>query len=110
MKRGRYGIERMTTHKASRPISVYARELTRVFGSFVAVDRVTFQVEKGEIYGFLGPNGAGKTTTIKILCGLLRPTSGEANVAGWDVAAHPEQVKRRLGTCPRSFPCTKTSP
>lgn len=93
----------MSSMTPSYPISVYARELTRVFGSFTAVDHVTFEVEKGEIYGFLGPNGAGKTTTIKILCGLLKPTSGEANVAGWDVAAHPEEVKRRLGYMSQKF-------
>jgi len=78
-------------------ITVFAKDLTKVFGSFVAVDHVNFEVPKGEIFGFLGPNGAGKTTTIKILCGLLSPTSGEARVAGWDVATQPEEIKRDIG-------------
>lgn len=86
-----------------REITVYARDLTKVFGSFVAVDHVSFEVPKGEIFGFLGPNGAGKTTTIKILCGLLMPSSGEARVAGWDVATHPEEIKRHIGYMSQKF-------
>ncbi|MDH3479354.1 MAG: ATP-binding cassette domain-containing protein, partial [Gemmatimonadota bacterium] len=68
------------------PDAVSVRSLTRRFGDFVAVDRVSFDVAEGEIFGFLGPNGAGKTTTIKMLTGLLRPTEGQAIVAGHDVA------------------------
>ena len=64
--------------------AVVARELSRTFGSFVAVDRVSFEVREGEIFGFLGPNGAGKTTTIKMLAGLVSPSSGQASVAGLD--------------------------
>jgi ABC-2 type transport system ATP-binding protein len=93
----------MSRDNESRRVSVYTRELTRAFGSFIAVDHVTFAAERGEIFGFLGPNGAGKTTTIKILCGLLKPSSGEANVAGWDVAQRPEQVKRHLGYMSQKF-------
>jgi len=84
-------------------ITVFAKDLTKVFGSFVAVDHVNFEVPKGEIFGFLGPNGAGKTTTIKILCGLLSPTSGEARVAGWDVATQPEEIKRHIGYMSQKF-------
>ena len=66
--------------------AVQVKDLTRRFGDFIAVDRVTFDVARGEIFGFLGPNGAGKTTTIKMLTGLIRPSSGSARVAGFDVA------------------------
>jgi ABC-2 type transport system ATP-binding protein len=84
-------------------IAVTASELTRVFGSFVAVDRVSFEVRTGEIFGFLGPNGAGKTTTIKMLTGLLAPSSGQATVAGFDIAAAAEEVKRRIGYMSQLF-------
>jgi ABC-2 type transport system ATP-binding protein len=73
--------------------TIVARELTRRFGGFTAVDRVTFEVERGEIFGYLGANGAGKSTTIRMLTGLLAPTSGEATVAGHDVGREPEAVK-----------------
>ncbi|HTY22705.1 MAG TPA: ABC transporter ATP-binding protein [Desulfomonilaceae bacterium] len=86
-----------------KQVAVLARDLSKIFGDFVAVDQVTFTVEKGEIFGFLGPNGAGKTTTIKILCGLLMPTSGVAQVAGWDVSTQPEQVKRHIGYMSQKF-------
>ena len=69
--------------------SVEVEHLTKRFGAFVAVDDVTFEAHRGEIFGFLGPNGSGKSTTIRILCGLLRPSSGRAKVAGIDVAARP---------------------
>ena len=65
--------------------SVMVENLVKRFGSFVAVDRLTLDVRKGEVFGFLGPNGAGKSTTIRMLCGLLKPTSGRAVVAGFDV-------------------------
>jgi ABC-2 type transport system ATP-binding protein len=83
------------------PIEV--RELTRRFGSFVAVDHVTFDVARGEIFGFLGSNGAGKSTTIRMLCGLLRPTSGSARVGDIDVGTDPEGVKRRIGYMSQRF-------
>ncbi|MDQ7784116.1 MAG: ABC transporter ATP-binding protein [Desulfomonilaceae bacterium] len=86
-----------------REVAVFARDLTKVFGSFVAVDHVSFDVYKGEIFGFLGPNGAGKTTTIKILCGLLTPTSGSAGVSGWDVATQPDEIKQTIGYMSQRF-------
>ncbi|MGH7570854.1 MAG: ATP-binding cassette domain-containing protein [Gemmatimonadota bacterium] len=87
----------------SRDASVEARELTRKFGNFTAVDSVSFAVRPGEIFGFLGPNGAGKTTTIRMLTGLLPPTSGEASVAGWDVATQGDRVRRSIGYMSQLF-------
>jgi len=83
--------------------AVTVRELTRRFGAFLAVDRVSFDVEDGEIFGFLGSNGAGKSTTIRMLCGLLRPSSGSATVGGIDVGRDPEGVKRRIGYMSQRF-------
>lgn len=84
-------------------IEVFAENLTKVFGTFTAVDNVTFEVGRGEIFGFLGPNGAGKTTTIKILCGLLSPTSGVAQVSGYDVSTQPEEIKKNIGYMSQKF-------
>jgi ABC-2 type transport system ATP-binding protein len=84
-------------------MSVWARDLVKKFGDFVAVDHVTLEVERGEIFGFLGPNGAGKSTTIRILCGLITPTSGLALVNGIDVAKDPEEVRRNLGYMSQRF-------
>jgi ABC-2 type transport system ATP-binding protein len=78
-------------------------DLTRRFGDFVAVDHLTFEVKTGEIFGFLGSNGAGKSTTIRMLCGLLKPTSGTATVSGLDVGRDPEGVKRRIGYMSQRF-------
>lgn len=86
-----------------REAAVVIENLTKRFGSFVAVDNVTLQVGQGEIFGFLGPNGAGKSTTIRILCGLLAPTSGKATVAGSDVATEPESVKASIGYMSQKF-------
>jgi ABC-2 type transport system ATP-binding protein len=83
--------------------AVVVRDLARVFGSFVAVDRISFEVQRGEIFGFLGPNGAGKTTTIKILCGLLAPSSGSAHVAGLDISTEYEEVKKHIGYMSQRF-------
>ena len=83
--------------------SVVVENLTKRFGSFTAVDRISFQAHRGEIFGFLGPNGAGKSTTIRILCGLLRLTSGRALVAGIDVAASPEAVRQQIGYMSQRF-------
>jgi ABC-2 type transport system ATP-binding protein len=83
--------------------AVSVRDLTRRFGSFVAVDHVSLDVEPGEIYGFLGSNGAGKSTTIRMLCGLLRPTSGSASVGGVDVVHNPEAAKHRIGYMSQKF-------
>jgi ABC-2 type transport system ATP-binding protein len=84
-------------------IAVETRDLTRAFGAFTAVDRVTMQISKGEVCGFLGPNGAGKTTVIRMLCGILEPTSGSGRVLGYDVARESEQIKRRLGYMSQKF-------
>jgi ABC-2 type transport system ATP-binding protein len=83
--------------------SVEIHDLVKTFGSFVAVDHVSLEVEKGEIFGFLGPNGAGKSTTIRILCGLLTPTSGRASVNGFDVATQPEEIRRTIGYMSQKF-------
>jgi len=83
--------------------SVVVKELVKRFGDFVAVDHISFEAKKGEIFGFLGPNGAGKSTTIRMLCGLLHPTSGVAMVAGTDVAKQPEVVRRKIGYMSQRF-------
>jgi ABC-2 type transport system ATP-binding protein len=89
--------------------AIVARQLRRAYGSFVAVDDVSFTVRRGEIFGFLGPNGAGKTTTIKMLTGLLRPTSGTAFVAGHDATTHAAQhCGRASATCRRVSRCMAT--
>jgi len=88
---------------ASGKISVGVRELTRRFGDFVAVDRVSFDVREGEVFGLLGPNGAGKSTILRMLCGLLAPTEGAATVAGFDVRTQPESVKRNIGYMSQRF-------
>ena len=84
-------------------ISVKAENLTRKFGQFTAVNNVSFSVNAGEIFGFLGANGAGKTTTIRMLCGLLLPTSGQAVVAGFDVLTQAEQIKKNIGYMSQKF-------
>ena len=83
--------------------AVRVNDLTRTFGDFIAVDRVAFDVSRGEVFGFLGPNGAGKTTTIKMLTGLLRPSSGSASVAGFDVVRDADSVKRNIGYMSQLF-------
>jgi ABC-2 type transport system ATP-binding protein len=88
---------------ASEPAAIDVRDLTRRFGQFVAVDGVSFDVRRGEVFGFLGSNGAGKSTTIRMLCGLLKPTSGTAVVGGVDVTRDPEGVKRRIGYMSQRF-------
>ncbi len=88
----------MSTEKAIEVI-----QLTQKFGKFTAVDHVSFEIPRGEIFGLLGPNGAGKTTTIRMLCGILTPTSGEARVMGFDVARQSEEVKQRIGYMSQKF-------
>ncbi len=83
--------------------AISAQALTRRFGSFVAVDAITFDVRQGEVFGFLGANGAGKTTAIRMLTGLLAPSSGQARVAGFDIATEAERVKRRIGYMSQRF-------
>jgi len=80
--------------------AIEVKELTKFYGSLLAVDHVNFEVKDKEIFGLLGPNGAGKTTTIRMICGMLRSTSGTAIVAGFDVAQKPQEVKRRIGLIP----------
>lgn len=83
--------------------SVVIENLVKQFGEFVAVDHVSLETRRGEVFGFLGPNGAGKSTTIRILCGLLRPTSGRAVVAGYDVSRQPESVRQNIGYMSQKF-------
>jgi ABC-2 type transport system ATP-binding protein len=83
--------------------SVIIEKLMKRFGEFVAVDQISLNVHKGEVFGFLGPNGAGKSTTIRMLCGLLRPTSGRAMVAGYDVSRQPEIVRQNIGYMSQMF-------
>jgi len=84
-------------------IAVSVRELARRFGDFVAVNRVSFDVAEGEVFGFLGPNGAGKSTTIRMLCGLLAPTSGGGTVAGFDIRTQAEAIKAHIGYMSQRF-------
>jgi drug efflux transport system ATP-binding protein len=83
--------------------AVAVEDLVKRFGSFTAVDHISFEARKGEVFGFLGPNGSGKSTTIRILCGLLRPTSGHARVAGYDVTVAPEVVRQNIGYMSQKF-------
>ena len=86
----------------NRP-AVAVDNLEKRFGRFVAVDRVTFQVNKGEVFGFLGPNGAGKSTTIRMLCGILKPSGGSGTVAGFDILTQPERIKANIGYMSQKF-------
>jgi len=84
-------------------IAVKVENLTRTFGDFTAVDNISLEVRKGEIYGFLGPNGAGKSTTIRILCGLLMPTHGVGTVGGYDIITQSEEIKQNIGYMSQKF-------
>jgi len=84
-------------------LAIDSKALTRRFGTFTAVDSITFHVERGEVFGFLGANGAGKTTAMRMLIGLLQPTSGSATVAGFDIGTQAEQVRRRIGYMSQKF-------
>ena len=83
--------------------AITVEDLVKRFGSFVAVDHLSFRVRRGETFGFLGPNGSGKSTTIRMLCGLLAPTSGTGTVAGHDISREPEEIKRRIGYMSQRF-------
>jgi ABC-2 type transport system ATP-binding protein len=83
--------------------AVMVKNLERRFGSFMAVNRVSFEVNKGEIFGFLGPNGAGKSTTIRILCGILAPSAGTGTVAGFDISKEAEKIKTHIGYMSQKF-------
>ena len=82
---------------------IEVKELTKMFGDFTAVSAITFEVKQGEIFGFLGANGAGKTTAMKMLIGISRPTSGDARVAGFDVASEAEDIKKNIGYMSQKF-------
>lgn len=82
---------------------IVTKALTKKFGDFIATNAITFEVKQGEIFGFLGANGAGKTTAMRMLCGLLKPTSGTAQVAGYDVYTQTEQVKKNIGYMSQKF-------
>ena len=88
---------------SSNENAVVIKNLEKRFGSFTAVNRVSFEVQKGEIFGFLGPNGAGKSTTIRMLCGILSPTGGTGTVAGFDVRTEPEKIKANIGYMSQKF-------
>lgn len=85
------------------PKAVIVKDLERRFGDFIAVNKVSFEVDKGEIFGFLGPNGAGKSTTIRMLCGILAPTDGTGTVAGFDIRTEPEKIKGHIGYMSQKF-------
>lgn len=84
-------------------IVIHAEELTKTFGTFTAVDHISFDVRRGEVFGFLGANGAGKTTAMRMLCGLSRPTSGTGTVAGYDIVRQAEKIKRNIGYMSQKF-------
>jgi ABC-2 type transport system ATP-binding protein len=83
--------------------SISVKNISRNFKDFTAVDNITFDVKKGEIFGFLGANGAGKTTTIRMLCGLLKPTSGTASIVGYDVLTHDKKIRKHIGYMSQKF-------
>jgi len=83
--------------------TIEVKDLTKTFGAFTAVDHITFDVKKGEIFGFLGANGAGKTTAMRMLCGLLLPSSGSGTVAGYDIATQSEDIKKNIGYMSQKF-------
>ncbi len=83
--------------------AVYVKDLEKRFGRFVAVDKISFSVKKGEVFGFLGPNGAGKSTTIRMLCGIITPTSGYGRVAGYDIFSEAEAIKHSIGYMSQKF-------
>ncbi len=91
------------SRRAAGDFAVVVESLEKRFGSFVAVNRISFQVARGEIFGFLGPNGAGKSTTIRMLCGILAPTSGRGTVAGFDIRTQPEEIKANIGYMSQKF-------
>ena len=85
------------------PFAIEVNQLTKRFGDFTAVDHISFQVKKGEIFGFLGANGAGKTTAMRMLCGLSVPTEGAGMVAGYDIIKNPEEIKKNIGYMSQKF-------
>lgn len=87
----------------NKDIAIKAEQITKIFGDFTAVDHISFEVSKGEIFGFLGANGAGKTTAMRMFCGLSTPTSGNATVAGFDVYKNTEDIKKNIGYMSQKF-------
>jgi ABC-2 type transport system ATP-binding protein len=85
------------------PIAIEARALTKTYGDLLAVDRLSLSVGTGEVFAFLGPNGSGKTTTIRMLCGIITPSSGDGHVLGFDIATHSEDIKARIGYMSQRF-------
>lgn len=83
--------------------SIEVKNLSKVFGNFISVNNISFEVKEGEVFGFLGSNGAGKSTTIKMLCGILEPTSGDALVGGFSIATQPDEVKKNIGYMSQKF-------
>ena len=102
-KSGRFLLPRSDSEARANEYAVQSLSLTKRFGDFTAVDGVSFTVDRGAIFGFLGPNGAGKTTTIRMLLGLLKPTSGIATVLGFDVVQQRKEIKRRIGYMSQRF-------
>jgi ABC-2 type transport system ATP-binding protein len=98
MERGA-GVDFEAARAARDEIAIY--ELVKKFKDITAVNGLNLEIHKGEMFGFLGPNGAGKTTTISMLCGLLEPTSGTAEIAGYDIGTEPQKVKQHIGVCPQ---------
>lgn len=96
------GLTRKVT-PTEKEYAIKVENLTKKFGSFTAVDHISFQVEKGEIFGFLGANGAGKTTAMRMLCGLSKPTSGSGTIAGFDITTQPERIKKNIGYMSQKF-------
>ena len=86
-----------------RDIVIHTDKLTKRFGDFIATNEITFDVYAGEIFGFLGTNGAGKTTAMKMLCGLSTPSSGNANIAGYDIYTETEKIKKNIGYMSQKF-------
>ncbi len=93
----------MNSNNPDERAAIYVEGLTKKFGEFTAVDSISFEVKRGEIFGFLGANGAGKTTAMKMLCGLLKPTSGRGYVSGYDIAKQPDMVKENIGYMSQRF-------
>jgi len=90
-------------NRAATDMAVTLRDLEKRFGDFTAVNRISLDVGRGEIFGFLGPNGAGKSTTIRMLCGILQPTAGNGTVAGFDIVRQPEEIKKNIGYMSQKF-------
>lgn len=93
----------MPKNAAADPFAVEIKDLVKTFAAFTAVDRISLTVNRGEIFGFLGPNGAGKSTTIRMLCGILTPTSGSGKVAGFDIFSQTEKIKQNIGYMSQKF-------